>query len=148
MIDKDSNIDKKEVYDSAADAPVPRPIAPRECACGCKNMFYPKRKDQIYLNRQHANFGYNHGKRKKRSRNRSKEERILAKNDEILHRHYTCEKDMEIVERYYDVLKADGFKFGYNIGRTEKNDVVYNYTYRYYYSVSNEEPKQVKIYKR
>lgn len=147
MIDKDSNIDKKEVYDPGTNVPVPRPIASRECACGCKNMFYPKRKDQIYLNRQHANFGYNHGKRKKRSRNRGKEERILAKNDEILHRHYTCEKDMEIVERYFDVLKAEGYMFGYNIGRRE-NDVVYNFTYRYYYSISNEEPKKVKIYKR
>ena len=129
-------------------APVPRPLADRICECGCKNPFQPTRKDQIYLNTQHANYGYNHGKRKEKNKSRSREEAFLAKNDEVLHKHYTCERRSTEVVRYYDVLKADGFKFAYNIGRTEKNGDVLWYSYRYYYTIDNIEPKQVKIYKR
>jgi hypothetical protein len=129
-------------------APVPRPIAERECACGCGVMFQPRRRDQIYLNSQHANYGYNHGKRKEKNKSRSKEEAILAKNDEVLNKHYKSERNSKEVVRYYDVLKADGFKFAYNIGRTEKNGDIMWYSYRYYYSIANTEPKQVKIYKR
>lgn len=129
-------------------APAPRPLAERVCACGCKNTFQPKRKDQIYLNSQHANYGYNHGKRKEKTKSRSKEEAILAKNDAVLHKHYISERSNKEVVRYYDVLKADGFKFAYNIGRTEKSGNVMWYSYRYYYCVLNTEPKQVNIYKR
>jgi hypothetical protein len=88
-------------------APVPRPIAERECACGCGVMFQPRRRDQIYLNSQHANYGYNHGKRKEKNKSRSKEEAILAKNDEVLNKHYKSERNSKDVVRYYDVLKAD-----------------------------------------
>lgn len=129
-------------------APSPRPIAERECACGCGITFHPKRRDQIYLNTQHANYGYNHGKRKEKNKSRTKEEAILAKNDEVLNKHYKSERSSKEVVRYYDVLKADGFMFAYNIGRTEKNGDVMWYSYRYYYSIANTEPKQVKIYKR
>lgn len=148
MIDKQENIDEMEVMDTRSGAPVPRPIAPRLCACDCGHTFQPRRKDQIYLNTQHANYAYNHGQRKEKNKSRKREEAFLAKNDAILHKHYRSEKDQKIVVRYYDVLIADGFKFQYNIGSTEENGLVLWYSYRYYYSVVNTEPKQVKIYKR
>lgn len=126
----------------------PRPISDRVCICGCGHSFTPSRSDKVYYNNQHANYGYNHGKRKAKKKSRTKEEAILAKNDEVLHKHYTSEKDSKIVVRYYDVLKADGYMFAYNIGRTESKDEISWYSYRYYYSIDNIEPKQVKIYKR
>ena len=148
MNNKDENIDEMEIWDARPGDPMPRPIAPRLCACACGHTFQPRRKDQRYLNSQHANYGYNHGQRKKKNKSRAREEAILAKNDTILHRHYISEKDQKIVVRYYDVLKADGFKFAYTIGSTREGDLAMWYSYRYYYSINSMEPKQVKIYKR
>lgn len=70
MINKNEYINQFKVLDPSSGAPMPRPIAPIECKCGCGIIFQPKRKDQIYLNKQHADFAYNHGKRKEISRNR------------------------------------------------------------------------------
>jgi hypothetical protein len=148
MINNNEDLNQFKVLDPSSGAPMPRPIAPIECQCGCGIIFQPNRKDHIYLNKQHADFAYNHGKRKETSRIRQKEEAILAKNDKILHKHFICEKELKVVQRYLDVLKADGFQFAYNVGRDEKGDMVYWYSYRYYYTISQIEPKQVKIYKR
>ena len=129
--------------------PPPRPIPELECKCGCGHSFQPKRKDQIYLNKQHADFAYNHGKRKSKNRNRIQEEKILLKNDNVFDKHYKAERNAKHVDRYYDVLLADGFKFGYHVGRSEKEDEVYYYTYNYYYQiVIKNKIKMVKIYKR
>ncbi|MFN5148222.1 MAG: hypothetical protein ACK46O_06135 [Flavobacteriia bacterium] len=147
-MDDEKNIHENIVLDPSSAAPMPRPIAPRKCACDCGILFQPGRKDQLYLNRQHANYGYNHGKRKITTRTRRKEEAILAKNDQILHKHFTSEKDLKMVLRYYEVLKADRFNFGYHIGQSEKNGISFWYTYRYFYVITQTEPKQVKIYKR
>jgi hypothetical protein len=125
----------------------PRPIADRICKCGCGHSFTPNRRDQIYYNSQHANYGYNHGGRKVKTKNRVKEEKILLKNDNILERHYKMNTEKEVV-CYYDVLKADGFNFAYNIGQAEKDSEVMWYSYSYYYTIVKTEPKQVKIYKR
>ena len=57
----------QEVIEIGKKAPLPRPISRRDCKCGCGNEFQPLRKDQIYLNKQHADFGYNHGKRKRKN---------------------------------------------------------------------------------
>ena len=148
MIDKEENIDKMKVLDTRSGDPMPHPLAPRICACGCGHTFQPRRKDKFYLNSQHGNYGYNHGKRKKKNKSRTREEAILAKNDNVLHRHFISEKDKKVVVRYYDVLMADGFKFAYTIGSTREGDEVMWYSYRYYYSIDSKEPKQVKIYKR
>jgi hypothetical protein len=147
-MDEEKFIYKNEVLDPSSSAPMPRPIAPRKCACDCGIMFQPGRKDQLYLNRQHANYGYNHGKRKTLTRSRKKEEAVLAKNDRILHKHFTSEKELKMVLRYFDVLKADGFKYEYHVGQSEKDGIIFWFTYRYYYVITKTEPKQVKIYKR
>lgn len=148
MIEEEENIQHKDVFHPTCEGPAPRPIAPRVCACGCENTFQPSRKDQIYLNTQHANFGYNHGKRKEKNKARTKEEAILARNDEILHKHFISERGNDVVVRYFDVLKADKFKFAYHIGRDEEGGHVKWYSYRYRYEILYTEPKQVKIYKR
>lgn len=145
---KELNIDKNEVYNFSSGAPVPHPLAIRECACGCGNSFQPRRRDQIFINKQHADYAYNNGKRKESSRIKKKEEAILAKNDMILHKHFLCEKSSKEVIRYFDVLKADGFKFEYNIGSDEYEGVLYYFTYRYCYTIIKLDPKQVKILRR
>jgi len=69
---------KKEVL-----AP-PRPISKRECKCGCGHEFQPGRRNQIYLNKQHADFGYNHGIRKGKKEKELEVESILRHNDRVL----------------------------------------------------------------
>ena len=137
-----------ELYKDQTQPPDPRPLRKRVCACGCQYTFQPGRKDQIYLNRQHANYAYNHGKRKKKKEIQLRVERALAKNDDILHKHYQSENQERTVIRYLDVLRADGFNLRYTIGFIEIKKVMYTCTYRYYYCISQKEPKQVKIYKR
>ena len=50
---------------------------------------------------------------------------------------------------YFMVLKADGFNFGYNIGKKEQDSVDFYFSYNYFYTISLEGPhKIVKIFKR
>lgn len=142
-------VNKEEIIDPNGDQPLPRPISERKCKCGCGHYFYPSRRDQIYLNKQHADFGYNHGKRKTKNKNKVNIEKILLKNDNILRRHFNAERDSKTVDRYLDILVADGFMFAYHIGRYEKEGVDYYYTYNFYYCLFHlNNIKMVKIFKR
>jgi len=139
----------EEIFDPKGNAPMPRPISVRECECGCGYFFYPRRKDNIYLNKQHADFAYNHGKRKTKNQNRIKVEKILLKNDNVFDKHYKVKRNTKDIDRYYDILNADGFKFGYHIGKSEKEGVEYYYTYNYYYCIFFlDNIKMIKIFKR
>lgn len=139
----------EEIVNLNASGPPPRPVPIRICECGCGHSFYPKRIDKIYLNKQHADFAYNHGKRKTKNRNKVNDEKILRKNDSILDKHFKTAKDVKHVDRYYDILQADGFKFGYHIGKSEKENVDYYYTYNYYYCIFfKDKIKLIKIFKR
>ena len=129
-------------------APIPRPIADRYCKCGCNNLFSPKRVDQVYLNKRHADFAYNKGKRKVKNEKMIEVQKILLKNDNILRKHFSVEKDAKFVVRYYDIIVADGFDFRYNIGSEESRKVVMYFTYNYQYQIFIEDKmKQIKIYK-
>lgn len=141
--------DNSKMLVLAENAPPPSPISPKECGCGCGNIFQPQRRDQIYLNKQHADFGYNHKTRKVKHQNRKKMERILRTNDSILEKYYQTHKLENCATCYLDALKADGFDFAYIIGKKEKggneNFFLYNY---YYYSYVHNNIKMIKIYKR
>ena len=129
--------------------PPPRPIAPRECACGCGHTFQPGRKDQIYYNKQHANFGYNHNDRKTKNRNQEKAEKTLRKNDGILERHYKSERKQDCVIRYYDVIKAEGFNFNNYVSMRSEDNRTYYFTYNYIYEHDLlNDIKIIKTYKR
>lgn len=128
-----NNTEIEEIIDPASSAPHPRPISARECGCGCEHYFYPRRRDNIYLNKQHADFAYNHGKRKDKNKNRVRDEKILLKNDNILEKHFTSAKGQDEIERFYDIIKADGFKSGYNIGRINLEEKEFHITYSYMY---------------
>ena len=127
----------------------PSPLAPRICQCGCKLEFGPGRNDQIYLNKQHADFGYNHGPRKRKNASRIKHEKILAQNDRILEKHYKSNpiKDNRVVV-YKAILFADGFDFSYHVGKSEEQGKEYHYTYRYCICLNPLNPSKVAIYKR
>jgi hypothetical protein len=63
------------------------PLKPRICPCGCEEEFQPIRRNQYHYNNQHAEYAYNHGKRKEKNKVRLIEEKILRNNDNILERH-------------------------------------------------------------
>lgn len=129
--------------------PLPRPIPSRECKCGCGHIFQPKRRDQVYLNKQHADFDYNHNTRKFKHRNRHKVEKILNSNDKVLEKHYKAHRQENCAICYLDVLKADGFNKAYHIGKKEIEGNEYYYSYNYYYHIYVPNTiKLIKIYKR
>ena len=140
---------KSEIIDPTSSAPLPSPLSAKECECGCGHSFSPRRRDNIYLNKQHADFAYNHGKRKSKNRNRISIEKILLKNNNILDKHYKSEQGQDEIERFYDILKADGFKSGYHIGRINHNEKEYHITYRYMYCIyQRNEVLKINIIKR
>jgi hypothetical protein len=129
--------------------PSPSPLAPRICQCGCKLEFSPGRNDQIYLNKQHADFAYNNGIRKIKNAEKIRQEKILDRNDRILDKHYNSMSatDNGIVV-YKAILFADGFDFSYQVGKSEEHGKEYHYTYRYCICLNPLNPSKVAIYKR
>jgi hypothetical protein len=69
--------EKQEIIEIVEKTPLPWPISPRDCEYGCGNRFQPHRRDQMYLNKQHTDYGYNHIKRKENNLNRKKCENIF-----------------------------------------------------------------------
>ncbi|MCB9223116.1 MAG: hypothetical protein H6582_02980 [Crocinitomicaceae bacterium] len=128
--------------------PPPRPIPKRECKCGCGHNFQPNRKDQVYLNKQHADFGYNHGQRKTKQANRLKVEKILRKNDLILKKFFALSKD-PTVTIMLENLKADGFRSEYNIGREkDKSGNLFFFLYNYAFRIVIRDNKKLIIIKK
>jgi hypothetical protein len=126
----------------------PSPIKDRICKCGCKQEFSPKRRDQLYLNRQHANFGYNHGHRKKRAKNESNIQKILRKNNRILEKYHKASGEIEATCSL-TILIADGFNTTYYVAQTQQEGNSWNFTYDYAYQLySRNNYKLLKIQKR
>jgi hypothetical protein len=127
---------------------VPGPIAPRFCACGCENLFTPNRMDKFYINKQHYDKAYNNGPRKRRAANRKNHEKILAKNDRILNKHFLNLRFEKFKTVYFDVLEADGFDFAFNIGIEDKDNIRWFFSYKYVYRIIDSTPKKVLIQRR
>ena len=129
-------------------APPPSPIKERDCHCGCGFRFIPKRRDQIYLNRQHANYGYNHGERKKKARAEVMMQKILRINDKILEKHFKASPNKEVI-CFLTVLKSEGFNSSKYTGYQLENNVGYYYAYNYKFHIYMEAGGQnlIKIQK-
>lgn len=128
-------------------APAPRPIPERECKCGCGHNFQPKRKDQVYLNKQHADYAYNHGPRKRKQAKRLEVEQILRKNDLILGKYYELYKKKNLT-CYLNNLLADGFYSNYHVGHDKKEETTIYYSYNYSFKLFlKEEKKMITITK-
>jgi hypothetical protein len=130
------------------DATPPRPIPKRDCKCGYEHKFQPNRTNQIYLNKQHGDFGYNHGTRKKVREKELEIETTLRHNDRILAKYHNAYKTEEAV-CFLNNLVAEGFErdafVGYSI--IESNGFFYSYRYMFHiYKTSKQE--LIKIRKR
>jgi hypothetical protein len=115
----DSN-EKNKVLDLTGNTPPPRPLSPRECKCGCGNIFQPKRRDQVYLNKQHADYGYNHNTRDIKNLNRNEVEKILSSNDKVLEKYFKAHRQENCAICYFDALKSDGFNTAHHIGKRDE----------------------------
>lgn len=130
------------------DSPPPRPIASRKCDCGCGHSFQPNRKDQVYLNKQHADHAYNHGIRKKKARSEKLMNGYLRKNDRILSKYFNANKEEEVV-CHYDAVIADGFNAAYTIGFHKIEEQYHFFTYNYSFNLFRVEGiRYFKIRKR
>lgn len=112
--------------------PPPSPIGERECSCGCGVLFVPKRRDQIYVNRQHANYGYNHGRRKQRSKNQINAEKGLRLNDKLLDKYWRAQPENEVIVPLLNI-KADGFDQYLTIGSHLIEGELFYKSFNYYF---------------
>lgn len=125
--------------------PSPAPLAPRICNCGCGNSFQPGRKDQIYLNKQHADFSYHHTIRKARNENQAVSESHLRQNDRICRKYFESSQDNEAIF-FLESLKADGLNLSFFLGSSTLNDLRYYHIYNYMLHLFEENGiKKVKI---
>ena len=138
----------QEVWQKPFDTtPPPSPIPMRECACGCGYSFQPSRRDKIYLNNTHANYGYNHGQRKKKMEKIVASNKQLKLNDQILENHFNRTKG-KAVAAFLINLKADGFDTRYFVKSEIKDSEHYFILYHYAYSIYEKDGHQLtKIYK-
>lgn len=125
----------------------PSPLAPRICACGCGHEFQPTRKDKVYLNNDHAQFGYNHGKRKERDGNSSKVNKLIRKNDNILRIFFEQGHLRKRLPRLSS-LKDLGFNCGINVANQVIDGKIFLIMYNYRYTlIKRENESYVKIEK-
>jgi hypothetical protein len=127
--------------------PSPSPLENRDCKCGCGNLFTPKRRDQVYLNSQHANYGYNHGIRKKKNKKINISNKQLFLNDNLLGKYHKMHTGNPVTA-FLDNLKAGGFDTRYFTRTVENENVIYYYLYNYAYSIYKKDDQYlIKIYK-
>ncbi len=129
--------------------PPPSPLAERICKCGCDIEFQPNRKDQVYLNKQHADFGYNHNIRSKRDANKRDQSKVLAKNDRILEKHFNTKRVLyDYAEIYLEILLADGYNSSMHVSEDKVKGIKSFFSFNYYIQIEHGPLVKVKIYKR
>ena len=130
------------------DTPPPRPIPIRDCKCGCGHEFQPNRTNQFYLNKQHADFGYNHGKRKKVREKELEIETTLRHNDRILAKYHDAYQT-EVAVCNLNNLVADSFDRTSFVGCAKVGDEGFYFSYRYMFHIYQAQNQQlIKIRKR
>ena len=130
------------------DTPPPRPIPKRDCKCGCGHEFQPTRTNQTYLNKQHADFGYNHGKRKKVREKELEIETTLRHNDRVLAKYHNFYQKEEAIG-FLNNLESDGLDVRVFVGIKKIEDEWFHFSYRYMFHIYQEgSQKLIKIRKR
>lgn len=123
----------------------PNPLALRICECGCENVFQPRRTDHIYLNKQHADFAYNNGDRKEKTKNQDIIEKILRKNDRVCGKYFEADDNNETI-CLLESAKADGLNLSYLIGQSKIDGKQYFHTYNYrFHLFMDGELEKIKI---
>lgn len=142
------NRETSNVLGNTENSPPPRPIPPVVCKCGCGHTFQPRRKDQVYLNKQHADFDYNHSTRIFKNRRRKKAENTLRHNDNILKKYFKAYRQGDFATCFLKDLKEDGFNSCSFVGVDESTGLKYHYLYNYFFHVYvKDNLKTIKIYK-
>lgn len=142
------NRETRNVTVYTENSPPPRPIPPVVCDCGCGYTFQPRRKDQIYLNKQHADYGYNHNKRMLKNWRRKKAENTLRHNDNILKKYFKAYRQEDCATCYLKDLKEDGFDSRSFVGVDEARGSKHYYIYNYFFHVYVKDKLNIiKIYK-
>ena len=130
------------------DTPPPRPIPKRDCKCGCGHEFQPNRTNQTYLNKQHADFGYNHGKRKKVREKELEIETTLRHNDRILAKYHSVYQNHEAVCNLNNLV-ADSFDRSAFVGYAKFGEEGFFFSYRYMFHIyQGQNQELIKIRKR
>lgn len=136
-----------KIWEPLNPAPEPSPLPLRECACGCGYSFYPSRRDKVYLNNQHANYGYNHNTRKLKNKKKNELNKKLDNNDRLLEKYFNALPGNPIVVLLINLI-ADGFLDALYISSSKENDETYYYLYNYSYTLYKKDNQTlVRIYK-
>lgn len=126
----------------------PSPIAPRKCKCGCGNTFQPRRYDQVFINKQHADHYHYHMVKKPKRKVQNEIEKIHRKNDRICAK-YVNANDGDPVDCNWESVLADGLDHKYMQGYIIEDEVKYILTYNYMFTIYKEnEIVKIKIKKR
>lgn len=116
----------------------PSPIAPRVCACGCGNIFQPRRENHININKKHTDKGYHKNVRKPKQRNQNIVEKIHRLNDRLCAKYFSARKNHESIYNWESLL-ADGFNENYIHGEITDKGFRYVLTYSYMYRLFKED---------
>lgn len=107
----------------------PSPIKKKVCECGCEIEFQPRRTNQIYLNKKHADYSNNHGKRKLMNKKAKEIEAQLRKNDQILDKFFKLQQETPM-QFPLKALETEGFKSNLTIRHDPNFFHTYNYAYK------------------
>ena len=112
----------------------PSPIPLRECKCGCGHVFQPRRFNQVFISKKHADFYHYHQVKKPKNKIRNEIENIHRKNDRICSAHFNAQSGSE-VNCSLAMLKNEGFNDQYIQGTITELGKKYVLTYHHMYTV-------------
>ena len=136
-----------KIWEPHNSAPEPSPLPLRECQCGCGYSFYPSRRDKVYINNRHANYGYNHGTRKLKNKKKNELIKKLDNNDRLLEKYYNAYSG-NIIIVFLINLKADGFLDNLYVSSSKEDDTTFYYLYNYGFTLYKKDNQTlVKIFK-
>jgi len=107
----------------------PSPIPKRVCACGCGIEFQPRRTNQIYLNKKHADYAHNQRKKKQRIGRDVELEKQLRVNDKVLDKYYKLGQKLNL-QFPVKLLKTEGFDENLTLRSNKEFFYSYNYAFK------------------
>lgn len=127
----------------------PRPVGERICHCGCGHSFIPRRSDQIFYSKSHADYHRYHTVHKPQTKIRRDIDSVLRKNDSICKKYFEARLDYGH-DFLLESLIGDGFNMTHYLGTGEYNKKLYAYYYQYMIYIYGDDKghKRVIIKKR
>lgn len=126
----------------------PSPIAPRKCKCGCAHTFQPRRQDQVFINKRHADHYHYHMVKKPKTEVQNEIEKIHRRNDRIFAKYIKSNNGNPIVCNWESII-AEGLNHKYIQGECVENGIKFVFTYNYMYTLFKQDGiVKIKIKKR